>query len=195
MDQTSVPIIGLASSEKLRLIKRILTVNNDALKTENDEDDLKGEIPEFVKNYKDCFGELVTLEEEHHIIVDKSVVPVVNAARQVPISMQNKVKDELHRLVNLGVIEEVNEPTDWVNSMVVVEKPNGKLRVCIDPQHLNKAEGITSNCQLLKNCLLRCLEPIISRNLMQVMAIGQLSWTLNHQSYSHSQPHTADISF
>ena len=30
------------------------------------------------------------------------------------------------------------EPTDWVNSMVVVPKPNGKVRNCIDPRDLNK---------------------------------------------------------
>ena len=39
----------------------------------------------------------------------------------------------------LGVIERVQEPTDWVNSMVIVTKPNGKLRICIDPRDLNKA--------------------------------------------------------
>jgi len=37
------------------------------------------------------------------------------------------------------VIKKEEEPTDWVSSLVVTEKPNGKLRVCIDPQHLNKA--------------------------------------------------------
>lgn len=30
------------------------------------------------------------------------------------------------------------EPTDWVNSMVTVTKPN-KVRICIDPQDLNAA--------------------------------------------------------
>ena len=39
----------------------------------------------------------------------------------------------------LKVIERVHEPTDWVNSMVIVTKPNGKLRICIDPRDLNKA--------------------------------------------------------
>ena len=39
----------------------------------------------------------------------------------------------------LEVIERVQEPTDWVNSMVTVIKPNGKLRICIDPRDLNKA--------------------------------------------------------
>ena len=37
------------------------------------------------------------------------------------------------------MIRKVEEPTDWVSSLVVVEKPNGKLRVCIDPVHLNQA--------------------------------------------------------
>lgn len=37
------------------------------------------------------------------------------------------------------MIREVNEPSEWVSSLIVVEKPNGKLRICIDPVHLNKA--------------------------------------------------------
>ena len=39
----------------------------------------------------------------------------------------------------LKVIERVYEPTEWVNSMVTIIKPNGKLRICIDPRNLNKA--------------------------------------------------------
>ena len=31
------------------------------------------------------------------------------------------------------------KPTDWVNGLVVVEKPNGKFWVCLDPRPLNKA--------------------------------------------------------
>lgn len=37
-----------------------------------------------------------------------------------------------------GVIERVTEPTDWVNSMVTVIKPN-KTRICIDSRNLNEA--------------------------------------------------------
>ena len=39
----------------------------------------------------------------------------------------------------LGVAETVLKPSDWVNSMVTVIKPNEKLRICIDPRDLNKA--------------------------------------------------------
>ena len=33
----------------------------------------------------------------------------------------------------------VTEPTEWVSFLVAVEKPNGKLRVCLDPKDLNRA--------------------------------------------------------
>ena len=36
-------------------------------------------------------------------------------------------------------MRKVDESTEWVNSMVVAEKPNGDLRVCQDPRDLNKA--------------------------------------------------------
>ena len=39
----------------------------------------------------------------------------------------------------LEVIERVEEPTEWVNSMVVMTKKNGAIRVCLDPRDLNRA--------------------------------------------------------
>ena len=39
----------------------------------------------------------------------------------------------------MNITASIEEPTDWVNSMVVVEKPNSSLRICIDPRNLNKA--------------------------------------------------------
>ena len=40
-------------------------------------------------------------------------------------------------MVRDNIIEPVSEPTDWVSSMVAVQKKNGDLRICIDPNHLN----------------------------------------------------------
>ena len=40
---------------------------------------------------------------------------------------------------SMGVISKVSEPTDWVNSIVLVQKSNGSLRVCLDPRSLNIA--------------------------------------------------------
>ena len=40
-------------------------------------------------------------------------------------------------MTSLGVKKKVEEPTEWVNSMVCVRKPNGDLRICKDPKDLN----------------------------------------------------------
>ena len=37
------------------------------------------------------------------------------------------------------VIKKVTKPTDWVNSLVTVEKPNGSIWICLDPKDLNDA--------------------------------------------------------
>lgn len=37
------------------------------------------------------------------------------------------------------MIATVNEPVDWISNIVIVEKPNKKLRICLDPQDLNRA--------------------------------------------------------
>ena len=40
----------------------------------------------------------------------------------------------------MNVIRRVDEPTEWVNALVVIEKPKTKkLRICLDPRPLNKA--------------------------------------------------------
>ena len=40
-----------------------------------------------------------------------------------------KVKEELQRMEKLGVISKVDVPTDWCAGMVVVPKPDGRIRI------------------------------------------------------------------
>ena len=66
-------------------------------------------------------------------------VPVVHAPRRVPAPLRAGLKKDLERMTQLGVIERVEEPTDWVNSITCVKKKNtGALRVCLDPKDLNE---------------------------------------------------------
>lgn len=75
----------------------------------------------------------------YHIKIDPSYKPVVYPLRKVPVILQLKIQEELIWMEKLDVIEKVKEPADWVNSMVMLMKPNGKLWICIDPHDLNEA--------------------------------------------------------
>ena len=51
-----------------------------------------------------------------------------------------RVKATLDEMEKMEVIRKVDEPTEWVNSMVTVEKLNSnKLRICLDPKDLSVA--------------------------------------------------------
>jgi len=56
----------------------------------------------------------------------------------VPFTIQPKPKAELERLTDIGVLMPVDEPTDWVSNLIVAMKESGDLRLCLDPQQLNK---------------------------------------------------------
>ena len=57
----------------------------------------------------------------------------------LPLAVEEQVKNKIDRLVTEDVLAPVEEPTDWVSAMVVVKKPNGNVRLCIDPKPLIKA--------------------------------------------------------
>ena len=42
-------------------------------------------------------------------------------------------------MVDVDIVEPVDEPTDLVYGLAIVEKPNGKLRIYLEPQPLSQA--------------------------------------------------------
>ena len=111
-------LLGLNTVQKLGLI----TINKEKFIGE-----IKPEI--------DPLGDL----GEAELQVDAEVKPRTLPCRRVPFSLKTQVKEELDRLVDRGVLVPISEPTEWVSQMAIVQKSNGKLRICIDPQPLNVA--------------------------------------------------------
>ena len=52
--------------------------------------------------------------------------------------MHDKLKAKLDQMEKDEIITKVMEPTDWVNSLACLWKPDSNLRVCLDPKDLNK---------------------------------------------------------
>ena len=59
--------------------------------------------------------------------------------RNVPLPLRQKVKDELTRMEELGVIAPIEEPTPWCAGMVVVPKKSNQVRICVDYRALNES--------------------------------------------------------
>ena len=128
VDSDSVPILGLNTSVKLNLINQTYQISMNAQFT-----------TPIQEEFSDCFGEIGCLPRVHHIEIRDDVKPVITPVRKVRFALKPKLKKELKRMVDLETIEQVEKPTDWVNALVMVSKPNGDLRICLDPRHLNKA--------------------------------------------------------
>ena len=82
-------------------------------------------------------GEVERYQVKIH--VDEIVAQVVQNPRLIPFSLRAKVDGKLQQLVEMDVIEPVDGPTPWVSPIVVVPKPNGEIRLCVDIRRANEA--------------------------------------------------------
>ena len=76
-----------------------------------------------------------------HITMRQNATPVQKPPRRVPIAMKDKFKQELDTMEAQGIISKFDGhdvSPEWLNSFVIVKKPNGSLHVCLDPTDLNK---------------------------------------------------------
>ena len=60
----------------------------------------------------------------------------LSAPRRIPIPILPKVKAELEKMEDTGVIERVSEPTLWCSPLVPIIKKSGAIRICVDLKRL-----------------------------------------------------------
>lgn len=89
-------------------------------------------IDQQLSEYKDLFSGIGCLKDyECHLSIKPDATPSVDACRRIPFSLMEQLKEELAMLEKDQIIVKVEEPTEWVSSIVIVSKKNGKLRLCI----------------------------------------------------------------
>ena len=127
--ETGPSLLGRTACERLDLVRRILAADREDKEVRD------------AHNYvlPDNVSEMSAIPFVHKIVVREGSQPVSASSRRVPVAVKGKLKGELERMLRLGVIERVVGATDWVNHMVIVYKPNGDIRLCLDPRALNKS--------------------------------------------------------
>ena len=119
-------LVGLPAIEALNLVTKICNISTDK--------------ETIVSRFPKLFTGLGCLTEEYEIQLSKDAVPhALTTPRRVPLPLLEPVKSELQRMEREGIITKVEGPTNWCAGMVVVPKPNHKVRICVDLTHLNKS--------------------------------------------------------
>ncbi|KAL0453905.1 UNVERIFIED_CONTAM: Pro-Pol polyprotein [Sesamum latifolium] len=74
----------------------------------------------------------------HHLNIDPNCKPVKQKKRHFGPEKDKIIQAEVNKLMTAGHIEEI-QFSEWLSNVVLVPKPGGKWRMCIDFRDLNKA--------------------------------------------------------
>ena len=115
---------------ELLSIKRELFVNSVS--------DVKGLTKDTIlQEHNDVFTGLGYIGTYKIELTERAVLKQ-DAPRTVPVALRDDLKKKLHEMEQKGHIVKVDEPADWVSSVVYMKKRNDQLRVCLHPRELNK---------------------------------------------------------
>lgn len=93
-------LLGLGAIEKLHLVKRMEAMSSQ-------QENIKSQ-------FLNVFSGLGTLGDEYTIRLKEDAKPyALHTPRNVPLPLREKVREELDRMEEMGVVSKVNEPTPY----------------------------------------------------------------------------------
>jgi len=129
---TGRSILGKETAEKLGILKvglNVCAVSTDKLTIE----DIQKRHPSVCSG----IGKLKNYQAKIHI--DPNVKPVAQHSRRVPFAMREKLEAKIQELLKDDIIEPVEGPTPWLSPLVIIPKPSGDIRICVDMRQANMA--------------------------------------------------------
>ncbi|CAN7951558.1 unnamed protein product [Ixodes pacificus] len=92
------PLLGLEASEVFGLVSRVCTVHAR---------------PSVADEFSRAFVGTGCVKRHYHMVLRDDAQPSVQPARRVPLALREPLRTELRRMEKAGIIQRVDEPTDW----------------------------------------------------------------------------------
>ena len=109
--------------------------------TTNEHSPVHGEYQCLIRKFPAVFsGKIGKLKDyQLDLNIGSTVQPVAKNSRPTPLHYRAKVEAKLKQFEDHDIIEQVTGPTPWVSPLVIVDKPNGDIRLCINMCKPNEA--------------------------------------------------------
>ncbi|UYV60122.1 K02A2.6-like, partial [Cordylochernes scorpioides] len=129
------PILGKKASFELEIIKRGTKIRN--IQQEVIPKDIYNLIQENMNLFQ---GQGNVKGYSQKITLKENVTPVAQRCRHFPYKMVEAINQELDKMIEDGIIEEVHEASEWISNIVAVpKKGTEEIRLCVDLREVNKA--------------------------------------------------------
>ncbi|XP_038052821.1 uncharacterized protein LOC119725487 [Patiria miniata] len=96
-------------------------------------------VHDLVRLYPNQFDTIGNFKARATLHLKEDAKPSIDAPRKCSIHLKPKLKIEIDKMEQQGVIRKVTHHTDWCSSITTNLKQDGTLRVCLDPKRLNQS--------------------------------------------------------
>ena len=112
-----------------------------AASTTTEHSPVHGEYHYLLQKFPAVFsGEIGKLKDyQLELSIDPTVQPMAQNPRPTPIHYRARVETKLKQLEDQDITEPITGPTPWVSPVVIVDKPNGDIRLCVNMCKPNEA--------------------------------------------------------
>jgi len=125
IDEPAATLLSLSTCRDLEIVPHSVS------KTSNQE------VPKLLEQYNEVFQGLGTYRITVSLKLKWNAVTKALPTNHIPSGVRDKLRQDLQSLEEQHIICKNNEPAKWLTSIAIVNKPDGRLRICLNPQHLN----------------------------------------------------------